>query len=151
MILSPRARPLGAVLRIDELAAEAFAKLLGVLALGKAEDIHVGAVSIEAMPARAECEALAEEMDGHIVAAGAAVRGERNLMRPVAVDRGFAEFASSVDHAHSPQGSPPALTQTPGEGSRAFAEQTGRVECLAEKISPMRGAAFLRHCDGGGE
>ena len=52
--LSPRARPLGAFFRIDELAAEVLAELHGVLALGEAEDVHVGAVLIEGMPLRAE-------------------------------------------------------------------------------------------------
>ena len=37
-------------------------------------------------------------------------------MRPVAVDRGFAEFASSVNHAQSPQWSLPALARCAGRG-----------------------------------
>jgi hypothetical protein len=40
-LLPSRARPLRAILRIDELAAEAFVKLLGVFALGRAKDIRI--------------------------------------------------------------------------------------------------------------
>ena len=72
--------------------AEALAELLDVLVLGKAEDIHVGAVSIEGMSSRAERQILAKQTNGHIVAAGAAIGGERDLMQPVAVDRRLAEF-----------------------------------------------------------
>jgi hypothetical protein len=57
----PRAGPFGARLRIEEFTAEAFSELVGVRALREAEDIRVGAVSIERMPARAEREAFAEE------------------------------------------------------------------------------------------
>jgi hypothetical protein len=99
IILSPRARPLGAVLRIDELATEALAELLGVLALGKAEDVRVGSIAIEGMASRAEREVLAEETNGQIVAAGAAVGRERDLMRPVSVNRVYAELASAIAHA----------------------------------------------------
>jgi hypothetical protein len=47
--LSRRARPLGAVLRTEELTAEAFSELLGVFALGEAEDVHVSGVAVEGM------------------------------------------------------------------------------------------------------
>ena len=53
--------PVRAVFRVDELTAEALLKLLGVLALGEAEDVHVGAVAIEAMASGTEREVLAEE------------------------------------------------------------------------------------------
>jgi hypothetical protein len=65
------------------------------------------------------------------------VRGERNLMRPVAVNRGFAEFASSVDHGHPPHtgfGRRPRSRDQPGEGGaersrsmRAALKGVGRV------------------------
>jgi hypothetical protein len=41
----PRARPPGAIFRIDELSAETLTELRGVRALGEAEDIEVGAVA----------------------------------------------------------------------------------------------------------
>ena len=51
--LLPRARPFWPILRIDELAAKALAKLLGVRALREAKHVHVHAVAVEGMPARA--------------------------------------------------------------------------------------------------
>lgn len=77
-------------------AGEQTAAVVGVLALGEAEDVHVGAVLIEGTPSRAEREALAEETNGSIVAAGAALRGERDLMRPVAVEQSEPVQASLV-------------------------------------------------------
>jgi len=59
----------------------------------------VGAVSIQGMPSRAECEVLAEEVNGHIVGAGTPVCRKRYLVRPVGVDDMLAELASPVDHA----------------------------------------------------
>ena len=91
-------------------------ELLGVLSLGEAEDVHVGAVSIEGMPSRAECEVLAEEVNGHIVAAGTAVCRKRYLVRPVAVDDVLAELSSTIEHAVTGSWSPPALTQLTGRG-----------------------------------
>ena len=127
MILAPRARPLGAALRIDELAAETLAELLGVLALGKAEDVHVGAIAIEAMASRTEREVLAEETNSQVVAAGAAGRGERDLMRPVAVYRRFAELASSVDHGSPSRTGLVATRAHAGPANRAFPEHVGNI------------------------
>ena len=90
--LSPRARPLGPVLGIEELAAEARAELLRVLPLGEAEDAEVGSVAVEGMAAVAQRQVLAEEADGDVVAAAAAVGGQRHLAGPVAVDPGLAEL-----------------------------------------------------------
>ena len=95
-VLATRAGPLGAVLRIDELTAKAVAELFGVLALGKAEDVHVRAVSIKRMATRGERQSLADEMNRHTNAAGTAISGKRHLMRPIAIDRVLAEFASAM-------------------------------------------------------
>ena len=95
-VLATRAWPLGAVLRIDELPAKAIAELFGVLALGKAEYVHIRAVPTKRMATRGERQALAEETDRHIVAVGAAIGGKRHLMRPIAIDRVLAEFASAM-------------------------------------------------------
>ena len=46
-LASFRAGPLRPIFGIDEVAAEAIAELLGVRALGKAEDEHVGVVAAE--------------------------------------------------------------------------------------------------------
>ena len=67
----PPAWPLWPMLGIDELAAEVQLKLLGVRPLGKAEDIHVDAVAVKAMAARAKRKPLAEKADGDVVAAAA--------------------------------------------------------------------------------
>jgi hypothetical protein len=51
---------------------------------------------------------------------------------PIAVDCRFAELAFPVDHACTlPDDRRPRPRSVPGEGSRAFAEQAGGVECLA--------------------
>ena len=95
-VLATRAGPLGAVLRIDELTAKAIAELFGVLALGKAEDVHIRAVSMKRMATRGERQTLAEETNRHRVAAGAAVGGRRHLMGPIAIDRVLAGFVSTM-------------------------------------------------------
>jgi hypothetical protein len=66
---------------------------------------------------------VAEEVDGHVVAAGAASGGERDLMRPIAIDRVLAELASAVDHGrrHDRFVSPPALTLLARRGEAALA------------------------------
>ena len=128
--LLPRARPFWPILRIDELAAKALAKLLGVRALREAKHVHVHAVAVEGMPARALRQILAEEVDGHEVPARAAVCGKHHLMRPVAVDCCFAELASPVDHARTPRRSPPALTQLTGRGDPSVRRAGGRRQRL---------------------
>jgi hypothetical protein len=53
-------------------------------------------------------------------------------MRPVAVDRRFAELASPVDHARTlPGDRRPRPRSVPGESSRAFAEQQAVSASLA--------------------
>jgi hypothetical protein len=68
---------------------------------GKAENSHVDIIAAEGMAARAERQGFAEEEDRHVIAAGAPVGPQRNLMRPIAVDHSFAEFAFAVDHGAS--------------------------------------------------
>jgi hypothetical protein len=84
-------------------AAEALAEVLGVLPLGQAEDVEVRAVAVEGMAAVAQRQALAEPPDGDLIAAGAPIGRERHLVRPAAVDGGFVEFTSAVDHARTPR------------------------------------------------
>jgi hypothetical protein len=60
-----------------------FAELLGVLATGEAEDGHVYVAAAEGMAARAQ------------------VGAKGYLVRPVAVNHDFAEFAFSVAHGAS--------------------------------------------------
>ena len=50
------------------------------------------------MAALAERKPLAEEPDRHVVLAGAPIGGKRDLMRPLPIDRAFAQFASAIDH-----------------------------------------------------
>lgn len=71
--------------------------------LRKAEHIHVDIILPKTVPARAERQALAEQPDGYVVVAAAAVRGQRHLMGPLPVDGALAELAFAVDHAHNPQ------------------------------------------------
>jgi hypothetical protein len=96
-----RAAPLGARGGIDELAAKALLKMFGVRVLRKAKDVHVDVIAAERMTARAEREAVTENADRLVIAAGAAIGRQRHLMRPLAIDRSFAEFAFAVDHSTS--------------------------------------------------
>ena len=137
--LAPRAKPLAAVLRIDELTAKAIAELFGVLALGKAKDVHIRAVSIKRRATRGERQSLAEdprrrpsqktlaeEMSRLIIAAGAAISGMRHLMRPT-------EFASESTGGFPALGSRPRSRYLLGRG-RAFAEPAGGVGAVISDL-----------------
>ena len=67
-------------------------------ALRKAENGHVDIIATERMTARAERQPFAEKPDSDVVAAEAAIGCQPDLMRPIAVDRSFAELAFPVDH-----------------------------------------------------
>src|SRR5262245_8892957 len=53
---------------------------------------------MERMTAGAKGKVLAEEPDGHVVVAGASVGAERDLVRPLSVDRALAQFTFAIDH-----------------------------------------------------
>ena len=144
--LATRARPLGAVLGIDELAAKAIAELFGVLALGKAEDVHVRAVSIKRMAARGKRQVLAEKTNRHIVAASAAISRKRHLMRPIAINRVLAEFASALHASVSFVGSRPRSRYLLGEGGRAFAEHAGGVGAVVAEVEQKVNDFLLGRC-----
>src|SRR5262249_55719440 len=70
---------------VYELTTEASMELVGVLALRKAEYRHVDIVLTIRVAAPAEREAfcLAEDVDGQVLVAHAAVSGQCDLVRPV--------------------------------------------------------------------
>src|SRR5436190_22263283 len=62
------------------------------------------------MTAAAQRQSLAEKSDRHVVAAEAPFGGKSNLMRPIAIDRAFAQLAFAIDHGTNPEPwLPPAL------------------------------------------
>lgn len=63
-LLAARAGPLWPVLGVDELTSEAPLELLGVRALGEAEDVHVGVIATEGIAAGAQRQVLTEKTDG---------------------------------------------------------------------------------------
>jgi hypothetical protein len=71
------------------------------------------------MTARAEGEALAVQMDGHIVVAGAASGGERHLMWPLPINHTFAQLAFSIDHGITELVAARARRYLPGKGERS--------------------------------
>ena len=78
------------------------------------------------MRAWAQREAFAEEAECHVVVAGAARGGQRNLVRPLPIDRAFAELAFAVDHDTSRVGRRPRSTRRPG-ASQWFANATNGI------------------------
>src|SRR5262249_25516956 len=91
------ARPPGAIFGVDEFALEARLEELGVFALGEAVDDHVRVTAAEGMAARAERKALAEFADDGKVLAGTEIGAQGDLVRPLTVDRAFAQFAFAID------------------------------------------------------
>jgi len=109
---------------------EAISELLCVRALCETEDVHVDVIAAERMAAGAQRQAFAKEADGQVVGAAAAMGRERDLMRPRAIDRSFAEFAFAKTTPCSTDflmWSPPALTLLAGAKRGAFAEIAGGV------------------------
>ena len=71
------------------------------------------------MAADAEGELLivAEEADGHVIGAAAACGRKCNLVRPVTINRAFAELAFAIDHGTAPRlVAARARRYLPGEG-----------------------------------
>lgn len=96
--LSATTGPAGAVVWVDDLAVEAIAELVGVGAVGEAEDDEVRAVATVGVAARAQGKPAAEFVDRREVAAGNKVRAQCDLVRPLSIDRAFAQLAFAVDH-----------------------------------------------------
>jgi hypothetical protein len=131
-LMLPRAWPLRASSRVDELAAEALPELLGVRAISKTEDVHVRAVTAEGMSARAEREAFAEKVHGHVIAPAAPRGRQRDLVRPVAVNGVFAELAFAIDHAATKQVGRRPLALLAGRGEPSVRACCGRRDGVAE-------------------
>jgi hypothetical protein len=127
--------PFRPVLGIDELAAEAIAKRLGVRALRKAEDEHVGVIAAEGVRPRTQREAFGEEADRHVVVAAAASSRQCNLVRPLPIHRAFAELSFAVDHGTTELVAARAQRYLPGRrGKRvAFAELRAAIDPIADK------------------
>ena len=112
-----RARPLWPVLGVNEFSAEAGLELLGVSAVGEAEDEHVRVIAPEGVRPRTQRESFAEETDGHVVVAGAASGGERHLVRPLPIHRAFAQLPFAVDQGASGVGRRPRSMRRRGDSS----------------------------------
>jgi hypothetical protein len=85
---------------------------------GRGDNGAIGAVrsiggAIEEVPSGAQRKRSAEFVDDGEVAAGHEVRTKRHLVRPLAIDRSFAQLALAVDHGINPRVRlSPALTAT---------------------------------------
>jgi len=84
-------------LGIHELASEVCQEEFSIRTLREAEDAHVDVVAAEGMAARAKAQAFAEEADGHVVAACAAISTKGDLMWPTTIDHSLVELAFAVD------------------------------------------------------
>ena len=101
-----------------------------MLAHGETEYGHVDVIPTEGVAAVGQRKPLAEEADGRVIAASAAVCGERYLVRPVAVDDVLAELSSTIEHAVTGSWSPPPLTQLTGRGNQGVRRAGGRRYAL---------------------
>ena len=99
-----------------------------MLALREAKDEHVPVVAAECY-ARTERQsfAFAEEAHRKVVVAEAAVRRQRDLVRPLPIHHGFGELSLAVDHASISAWSPPALTRRHGRKDKAGSGAAGGV------------------------
>jgi len=93
------AGPLRAIFWVDEFASEARLEELCVGGLCEAKAAHVLVVATERVAARAKREAFAEVPDFHVVVAAALFGRQGHLVRPLPIDRSFAQFAFAVDHS----------------------------------------------------
>jgi hypothetical protein len=75
-----------------------FCGRVGMGGIGKAEHDVVAVIAPEGMTARAERQVPAEFMLDHVVTSGARIGGQRNLVRPAAVDALAREFAFAPHH-----------------------------------------------------
>src|SRR6516225_9341740 len=101
-------------------------------ALGKTEDEHILVVAPQRVRARAERQSFgfAEEAHRKVVVAEAAVRRQRDLVRPLPIHHGFGELSLAVDHASISAWSPPALTRRHERKDKAGRGAAGGVGSL---------------------
>src|SRR5262245_29010788 len=112
-------RPSWAACWVNDLAAEAALKVLGMVAFRKAEDDHVDTVATERVAARTDQEPFAELTYDRVIAAITALGRQTDLMRPVAIDRMLAQFAFAVDHGVTPPGTFPLFLMRPPEENKS--------------------------------
>ena len=143
------AGPLRPVLRIDDLAAKAVAELLGVMWSAK-QTTKCRRRRDGTNAARAKREALAKEVDRHVVVAQHRVGAKRHLVRPLPVDGSFAQFAFAIDHGTT-SWSPPALDATcQGDGGcvrGACGRRQRGVSKTEQKGNIFRSGCGERHAD----
>lgn len=81
--------PPRSVFRVPDLATEPLLKFLGMLALGKAEDVPEFVIAVEGVASIAEAQIATEEPVREVVVADAQPARQRDLVRPVAIDAVF--------------------------------------------------------------
>jgi hypothetical protein len=98
-------RPLWTSGGVDVLSAEALMKALGVIAIGEAEADVPNVVALKFMASRAQRQVLgaAEVVNGCVVRASRDFCAERDLVRPLAIDRRLAQLAFAIDHCDAPR------------------------------------------------
>src|SRR5262249_30066890 len=127
-MVSPCAPPLGPVFRVEEIAAKAISELVGVGALGKAENDHVVVVVTKRVCPCAQRQPVlvAEQADRYVVTAVAAVRWQGHVMWPLPIHPGFAELAFTIDHRRLRGGRRPRSTLLAAYGGRTRSRGGGR-------------------------